>query len=107
MSDQPNPYQWVHDAIASARQSSLPILLMALFDEPAHIDDFIDAIEVSLLSIEGDITEDKIRNALSGIIAPLAVDANIELPAMIDAIVGTLEWAAPNPKFHTLNQWKP
>ena len=111
MSDEkPAPNAWLHEAIQRAKQSALPILVSswATPDEDGNVDtdSLVDAIELSLLAVTGEVTEEKLRNSLRSIAELYAADIGTSWEKIADAIVGTLEWVQPDPKNHVLDSWK-
>lgn len=110
MSDEENHKDaWLQDAIKRAKQSALPILLqdfdMGDPDNPMDVESYVDAIELALLAITGDVTEAKLREALRPIAEMFAEPIGADWTKVADAIVGTLEWVPPDKKTHVLDSW--
>lgn len=107
MSDEETPNnQWLADAIGRAKQSALPILLRDFVEEDgADVESIVDAIELALLAINGEVTEEKLRNALRSIAEPYAQAIGAGWESVADAIMGTLEWTPPNRAMHVLDSW--
>ena len=107
MSDEEKPdNQWLADAINQAKQSALPLLLKEFIEEDgADLDAMCDAVELALLSITGDVTEEKLRNALRSVAEPYAESIGAKWENVADAILGTLEWLPPNKSTHVLDSW--
>lgn len=104
---------WLVEAINRAKQSALPILIRSFLEgvgDPDEIDDdvtsLIDAIELSLMSLTGQLTEEKLRGALRHVAEPYAESIGAKWESVADAIVGTLEWAPPDKSSHILDSWK-
>lgn len=104
---------WLVEAIARAKQSALPLLIRSFVDgvgDPDEIDDdiasMVDAIELSLLSLTGDLTEEKLRGALRHVAEPYAESIGAKWESVADAIVGTLEWGPPDRSTHVLDSWR-
>lgn len=114
MSDEePNKNAWLQEAINRAKQSALPILVRSFVEgvgDPDEIDDdvtsMVDAIELSLLSLTGDLTEEKLRGALRHVAEPYAASIGAEWTKVADAIIGTLEQLPPDPSTHVLDSWR-
>ena len=110
MSDEENTKDaWLQEAIKRAKQSALPILLQD-FDfgdpeNPMDVESYIDAIELALLAVTGDVTEAKLREALRPIAEMFAEPIGADWTKVADAIVGTLEWLPPDKKAHVLDSW--
>lgn len=111
MSDEENHKDaWLQDAIKRAKQSALPLLLQD-FDlggdpeSPMDVESYVDAIELALLAVTGDVTEAKLREALRPIAEMFAEPIGAEWTKVADAIVGTLEWVPPDKKSHILDSW--
>lgn len=107
MSDDEKPdNQWLADAIKEAKQSALPLLLQSFVEEEgADVDAMCDAVELALLSITGDVTEEKLRNALRSVAEPYAESIGAKWENVADAILGTLEWLPPDKSTHILDSW--
>lgn len=111
MSDETPDNQWLQDAINRAKQSALPILVRSFVEgDPDEIDDdvtsMVDAIELALLALTGDLTEEKLRGALRGIAEPYAESIGAKWESVADAILGTLEWLPPDTSSHVLDSWR-
>lgn len=121
MSDAPDN-AWLQDVINRAKASALPLLVRSFVDDcvitdaglcerrdPDEVDNeivsMVDAIELSLLSLTGDITEKKIRNALRSVSEPYAESIGAKWESVADAIIGTLEQLPPDPKNHVFDSW--
>ena len=111
MSDEePQQGAWLQDAIKNAKRSALPILL-ADFDmsgdpeNPMDMESYVDAIELALMAVTGDVTEAKLRAALRPIAEMFAEPIGADWVKVADAIIGTLEWAPPDKKAHVLDSW--
>jgi hypothetical protein len=108
VSDKPDN-AWLAEAINRAKQSALPLLVLSFVDGDEDPVDaaasMVDAIELSLLSLTGDITEEKIRNALRSVSEPYADSIGAKWESVADAILGTLEQLPPDPKNHIFNSW--
>lgn len=100
---------WLVEVINRAKQSELPQLVLSFVDgdeEPAEsAASMVDAIELSLLSLTGDITEEKLRNALRSVSEPYAETIGTKWESVADAILATLERLSPDPKNHIFNSW--
>lgn len=112
MSDEAKPANaWLQEAIDRAKQSALPLLVRSFVDggDPDEIDtdttSMVDAIELALLSLTGDITEEKLRAALRSVAEPYAESIGAKWESVADAILGTLEWLPPDKKAHVLDPW--
>jgi len=98
--------QWLADAIAQAKQSALPLLLKEFVEEDgADVEAMCDAVELALLSITGDVTEAKLRDALRSVAEPYAESIGAKWENVADAILGTLEWLPPDKSTHVLDSW--
>lgn len=114
MSDeQSNANAWLVEAINQAKQSALPLLVRSFVEgvgDPDEIDadiaSMIDAIELSLLSLTGELTEEKLRGALRHVAEPYAESIGAKWESVADAIVGTLEWGPPDKSSHILDSWR-
>jgi hypothetical protein len=101
---------WLQDAIKRAKQSALPLLLRD-FDmgddpeNPTDVESYVDAIELALLAVTGDVTEAKLREALRPIAEMFAAPIGAEWQKVADAILGTLEWLPPDKSSHVLDSW--
>lgn len=105
MSNESPNNRWLLDAIERAKKSALPVFLRTLVEDPddeVAIEALCDAIEVSLLSITGDITEEKLRNALRPVAEPLAETIGVKWEKLVDALVGTMEWLPPDKSTHVI-----
>lgn len=105
MSDENQNNQWLLQAIERAKKSALPIFLRSLVEDPddeVGIEALCDAIEVSLLAVTGDITEEKLRNALRSIAEPLAETIGVKWEKLVDALLGTMEWLPPDKSAHII-----
>jgi len=101
---------WLQDAIKNAKQSALPILIQDFDmgfdpDNPLDVESYVDAIELALLAVTGDVTEAKLREALRPIAEMFAEPIGAEWQKVADAIIGTLEWSPPDKKAHVLDSW--
>lgn len=109
MSDDEIPKnQWLADAIARAKTSALPILLQGFVDaneEDADLESTILAVELALLAINGDVTEEKLRGALRSIAEMYSTTTGATWESIADAILGTLEWTPPDARTHILDSW--
>jgi hypothetical protein len=107
MSDDEKPNNaWLQDAIARAKQSALPLLLREFIEEDgADVDAMCDAVELALLSITGDVSEEKLRAALRSVAEPYAESIGAKWENVADAILGTLEWVPPDKSTHILDAW--
>ena len=107
MSDVEKPdNQWLADVINQAKQSALPLLMREFVEEDgADIDAMVDAVELALLSITGDVTEEKLRGALRSVAEPYAESIGAKWENVADAILGTLEWLPPDTSTHVLDSW--
>lgn len=107
MSDEETPNnQWLIDAINRAKQSALPILIRDFVEEDgADVESIVDAIELALLAINGEVSEEKLRNALRSVAEPFAQVIGTTWESVADAIMGTLEWVPPDPAKHVLDSW--
>lgn len=104
---QPVHNEWLADAIQRARQSALPILVENLFvTDDLNVDTMMDAIELALLSITGNVTEESGREALRGLCVEYADEIGVPWQTLADAILGTLQWTKPDPSKWTLQTWK-
>jgi hypothetical protein len=108
ISDKPDN-AWLVEAINRAKQSELPLLVQSFVDgdeDPVEAAaSMIDAIELSLLSLTGDITEEKLRNALRSVSEPYAESIGAQWERVADAILVTVERPPPDPKNHIFNSW--
>lgn len=108
MSDEDVPNnQWLVDAINHAKQSALPLLVQTFIaDDPeADVDSTVDAIELALLAITGEIDEAKLREALRPVAELYSGPIGATWESVVDAIVGTLEWTPPDRSTHILDSW--
>lgn len=107
MSDEAPPNnQWLADAINQAKQSALPLLLREFIEEEgADVEAMCDAVELALLSITGEVTEQKLRDALRSVAEPYAESIGAKWENVADAILGTLEWTPPDKSTHVLDSW--
>lgn len=108
--NKPTNNTWLQEAIARAKQSALPLLVLSFHDgDPDDAVDvaaaMVDAIELSLLSLTGVITEEKLRNALRSVSEPYAESIGAKWESVADAIIGTLEQLPPDPKNHVFDSW--
>lgn len=111
MTERPNN-AWLADAINRAKQSALPLLVHAFVDGSGDPDEadadaaaMLDAIELALLALVGEITEEKLRNALRSVAEPYAEAIGAKWESVADAILGTLEWVPPDRSSHILDSW--
>jgi hypothetical protein len=105
MSDEKPDNQWLLDAIERAKKSALPVFLRTLVEDPddeVAIEALCDAIEVSLLAITGDVTEEKLRNALRAVAESLAANIGCQWQKLVDALLGTMEWLPPDKSTHVI-----
>jgi hypothetical protein len=109
MSDDKPDNAWLVEAINRAKQSELPLLVRSFVDgdeDPIEATmSMIDAIELSLLTLTGDITEEKLRNALRSVAETYADSIGAKWENVADAILATLERLPPDPKNHIFNSW--
>lgn len=110
MSDEEPPQgAWLQDAIKRAKQSALPTLLrdfdMGDPENPLDVESYVDAIELALLAVTGDVTEAKLREALRPIAEMFAEPINAKWESVADAIVAMLEWVPPDKSSHILDSW--
>ena len=107
MSDNEKPNNaGLQEAIQRAKQSALPKLMQSFVEEDgADVDAMVDAIELALLSITGNVTEKKIRNALRSVAEPYAESIGAKWENVADAIYAMLEWTPPDPSTHILDSW--
>lgn len=107
MSDEEKPDNaWLQETIARAKQSALPLLMQSFIEEEgADVEAMIDAVELALLSLTGDVSEEKLRNALRSVAEPYAESIGAKWESVADAILGTLEWLPPDPSTHVLDSW--
>ncbi len=113
---EPIDNQWLVDVIANAKKSALATLVEQLFVAPDNEDPdaaaaILDAIEVSLMSITGEVTEAKLHQALQHISELYAAEIGIEWTKIADAILGTLEWPSERAKTphgvrRAMDNWK-
>jgi hypothetical protein len=108
--DEPdNKNAWLQDAIKRAKQSALPLLVrefdMGDPDDPMDVDSLVDAIELALLALTGDVTEAKLREALRPIAEMYAQQIDAKWESVADAILATLEQLPPDKKTHVLDSW--
>lgn len=104
---QPVHNEWFAEAIKNARASALPILVENLFvNDDLDVDTLMDAIELALLSITGNVTEENGRDALRMLCVEYADDIGVPWTTLADAILGTLQWTKPDPSKWTLQTWK-
>ena len=107
MSDAPPNNAWLVTAINEAKKSALPLLLQSFIEEDgADAESMCDAVELALLALTGDITEEKLRNALRSFAEPYAEAIGAKWENVADAILGTLEWTPPDPANHIFNSWR-
>jgi len=110
MSEEPNKGAWLQEVIARAKESALPILVSgwATPDEDGGLDtdSIVDAIELALLAVTGEVTEEKIRHALRPLAEMYAESIGASWEKVADAIIGTLEWTKPNSSTHILDSWR-
>lgn len=104
---------WLVEAINNAKQSALALLVRSFLEgvsDPDEIDDditaMIDAIELSLLSLTGDLDEAKLRGALKHVAEPYAESIGTTWEKVADAIIGTLEQLPPDRSSHILDPWR-
>lgn len=97
---------WLHEAIQRAKDSALPIFAEGLAVEMgSEVDDVVAAIEASLMTLTGNLTEESMRSALRIIAEPYAQSIGSTWEKVADAILGTLEWSVPDPSTWTLDGW--
>jgi hypothetical protein len=103
------PKLWTDEAVEQAKQSALPIAAMPIADElDLPIDDVVDAIEAALLTLtiaDLDRMEEATRNALRPVVEQYAVSIGVPWETAADAMIGALEWAAPNPSKWVIDAW--
>ena len=105
---EPEPSQnWLVEALKRARtESALPFYAGAMAAATGRdVEDVLDAIEIALKPLAGEITEESARGALRAVAEPYAGAIGVEWSAVADAILGTLEWSAPDPSTWALDGW--
>jgi hypothetical protein len=102
---------WLGQMIENAKKSALPILVRNIFVPPdtddvdGAVSDIVDAIELALLALTGEITTQRMQEALKNFAEMYTESIGAPWEVLADAILGTLEWDPPDPKKWTLNTW--
>lgn len=103
------PRLWTDEAVAHAKESALPIAAQPIADElDLPIEDVVDAIEAALLTLTVDDLErmeEATRRALRPVVEQYAASLGLPWETAADAMIGALEWAAPDPSKWALNPW--
>lgn len=101
------PQNWLAEATKRAKASALPIYVEPMAQEAGvEVAVMVDAIEAALMMLTGNaINEESMRAALRTFAEPYAQSIGADWHHVADAIIGTLEWSAPDPSSWTLDAW--